>query len=100
MPPRPPGAGLAPLFKSGAKPEDVLTAQERQCVTEPMRRYQETLQRRGNEPGRRACDECVRLAAAGLLQLEQLRQAADGEVDINVAAGPPEFSVTTFKEGL
>lgn len=87
-----PGAGLPPL--SGAmRPEDALNEQERQCLTEPMRAYQASLAKRGNEPGRRAGEEFIRLAALGLLKLEQLRQANDGIVDIDVD-GPHQFKVT------
>lgn len=93
------GAGLAPLCQIGVRPEDVLSEQERACVTAPMRDYQARLARRGNKPGELAAEECIRLAALGLLQLDRLSQAADGEVDIDVD-GPAQFIVTTCKEGL
>lgn len=88
-----PGAGLAPLYQAGTRPEDELSEQERACVTRPMREYQARLARRGNKPGELAGDEFIRLAAAGLRRLEQMRTADDGEVDIDLD-GPPTFKVT------
>lgn len=88
-----PGAGLAPLYQPGARPEDALSEQERACVTAPMRDFQAKLAKRGNKPGELAGEEFIRLAALGLLRLDQMRQANDGAVDIDVD-GPPIYQVT------
>lgn len=85
--------GLAPLYVPGTRPEDELSEQERACIVRPMREYQARLARRGNKPGEIAGDEFIRLAAAGLRRLEQLRTANDGEVDIDLD-GPFTFKVT------
>lgn len=87
-----PGAGLAPAL-GALRPEDLLSEQERLCITGPMREFQAKLAKRGNKPGELAGDEFIRLAAHGLLQLERLREANDGAVDIDVD-GPQDFTVS------